>query len=251
MTQLLQHAAKMQQLLRRNGLVLAGFVVLVTGCGRTGESPSTATPSASVSATPSAVAEAEPSPSVAEPSPETSDSTLISPEGISSARLGMTLGELKSILGSETEFTVESPFIVDFDAIAVRRNDETLYHILYLAGETFGDDDVIQGLYTDNRRFRTAEGIGPGTPLTEAEQAYGEATLSYNTQNESREYARFERQPASNVSFATGNGNDNPAGVYASSNDDYNETTEYRSDATIQSVLVICLTEGCAPTATN
>jgi hypothetical protein len=248
MTQLLQHATKRHQLLLRKGLILAGLIVLATGCGRASESSPTETPSASTPVTPSPIAEAETNPSPAS-SPAATDSTVISPEGMGSAQLGMTLGELKGILGDETEFAVESPFIVDFDAIAVRRNGETLYHILYLAGETFGDDDVIQGLYTDNTRFRTAEGVGPGTPLTEAEQAYGEATLAYNTQNESREYARFERQPASNVSFATGNGNQNPAGVYASSNEDYNETTEFRSDATIQSVLVICLTDGCAPAA--
>jgi hypothetical protein len=249
MAQLLQHATKQHQRLRRQGLILTGLIMLASGCGRTSESSSLETPSASAPGTPSVVAEADATPSPVPPSPVATDSTVISSEGIGSAQLGMTLGELKGVLGSETEFVVESPFIVDFDAIAVRRNGETLYHILYLAGETFGDDDVIQGLYTDNTRFRTAEGVGPGTPLTEAEQAYGEATLAYNTQNESREYARFERQPASNVSFATGNGNENPAGVYAASNEDYNETTEFRSDATIQSVLVICLTDGCAPAA--
>jgi hypothetical protein len=251
MTRLLQNPTKTYQPQQIRRLVLAGWMILLAGCGRTSQPIPTTTPSAIVSETPSAVAEAEPSPSMPSPSPDTGTSSLISPEQIGAAQLGITLGELKATLGPDANFTVESPFIVDFDAIAVSQNGETLYYILYLAGETFTDDDVIQGLYTDNTRFRTAAGVGPGTPLTEAEQAYGEVTLSYNTQNESREYARFERQPDNNISFATGNGAENLAGVYAGSNEDYNETREYRSDATIQSVLIICLAEGCSADAAS
>ncbi len=159
----------------------------------------------------------------------------------------MTLAELKQRLGRDTEFLVKAPFIVDFDAIAVRKGGETQYYILYLAGQSFADGDVIQGVFTDNPRFRTAEGVGAGTTLQDAVKAYGKATLAYNTGNESREYARFERQPATNLSFATGNGNVNPAGVYASPVSEYNESQNYRAEATIQSVLVVCLTDACAP----
>jgi hypothetical protein len=159
----------------------------------------------------------------------------------------MTLAELKQALGSDVEFTAKSPFMVDFDAIAVRKNGEIQYYILYLAGQSFSDTEVIQGLLTDNPTFQTAEGVGPGTTLSVAEQAYGKATVSYNTQNESREYARFERQPAANISFATGNGSTKPAGIYPSPTREYNETQEFQADATIQSVLVVCLTDACAP----
>jgi len=159
----------------------------------------------------------------------------------------MTLAELKQKLGTEAEFVVKAPFIVDFDAIAVRKSGKTQYYILYLAGQSFSDGDVIQGVLTDNPKFLTAEGVGAGTTLQNAVQVYGKATLSYNTQNESREYARFERQPAPNISFATGNGNSNPAGVYSSPKSEYNETQDYRAEATLQSVLVVCLTDGCAP----
>jgi hypothetical protein len=159
----------------------------------------------------------------------------------------MSLGELKELLGSEAEFTVESPFITDFDAIAVRKDGDVAYYILYLAGETLTDADVIQGLLTDNPTFQTAEGVGVGTPIAEAEEVYGSANLSYNTLNESREYARFQEQPANNISFATGNGSQNPAGIYVEPIGEYNETENFREDATIQSVLVICLSEVCAP----
>lgn len=232
----------------RLGLVLTSLTVLATGCGGASEtSAADSTPTASVASPSPAVVAEEPSPSVSSPTPESADSTLISATGIGPAQLGMTLGDLKAALGSETEFAVESPFIVDFDAIAVRQGEEVLFYILSLPDQPLTDADPIEGLYTDNPKFHTDAGVGPGISLPQAEQAYGTATLSYNTQNESREYARFERQPSTNLSFATGNGNQNTAGVYPSPTQEYNETQEYRDDATIQSVLVICLTEGCTP----
>ncbi|MBD2460403.1 hypothetical protein H6G89_05040 [Oscillatoria sp. FACHB-1407] len=158
----------------------------------------------------------------------------------------MTLGELKQKLGASAEFEVKSPFIVDFDAIAVRQSGEVKYYILHLAGQPLQDADVIQGLLTDNPSFKTAAGVGPGTSIQQAEAAYGKATLSYSTSNESREYARFEDQPADNVSFATGNGNTETAGVYPSPIGEFNETQTFREGATIQSVLIVCLSENCA-----
>lgn len=179
------------------------------------------------------------------------ENVLISPKGIGPAQLGMTLGELKQQLGSEAEFTVQSPFIVDFDAIAVRQAGEVQYYILYLADQSFTDTDVIQGLLTENPKFKTAEAVGPGTSLAQAEQVYGAVKLSYNTDNESREYARFANQPAGNISFSTGNGNTSPAGIYTSPTGNYNETEQFKADAAIQSILVVCLTEDCVPSATS
>lgn len=230
------------------GLVLASSMAIATGCGSSSNSSSLeSSPTVSASPVSPTATEVEPSPEVSPPTPTAADSTLISATGIGPAQLGMTLGDLKQILGAETEFTVESPFIVDFDAIAVRQGEETLFYILSLPGTPPTDADPIEGLYTDNPKFRTEADVGPGTSLQAATQAYGPVTLSYNTQNESREYARFARQPSTNISFATGNGNQDAAGVYASPTQEYNETSEFRDDATIQSVLVVCLTEGCTP----
>jgi hypothetical protein len=172
--------------------------------------------------------------------------TRISETGIGAAQLGISLGELKQVLGPEVEYQVQSPFMVDFDAIAVTQNGKTQFYILYLAGQSFADTEVIQGLMTDNPAYKTEQGVGAGTTIRQAETVYGKATLSYNTSNESREYARFARQPAPNISFATGNGNTETAGIYPSSTGEFNETQQYRESATIQSVLVVCLTEECA-----
>jgi hypothetical protein len=173
------------------------------------------------------------------------ESDLISANGIGVARLGMTLGDLKDILGEGTEFEEQSPFIVDFDAIAVRQNGEALFYILYLAGEAPEDSEPIQGLWTDNPRYQTAEGIGAGTSLQDAVSAYGQATLAFNYDNEGREYVRFANHPAPNLSFRTGTANEQLAGLYADTSSSYNETQDYQPEATIQSVLLICLAEGC------
>ncbi|MBW4465847.1 MAG: hypothetical protein KME07_10475 [Pegethrix bostrychoides GSE-TBD4-15B] len=229
----------------------AGALLLLTLAGCNGSSDSQiSAPSPAASASPqspvtsSPQVSATPSPS---PSPETS---LISAQGIGAARLGMTYGDLKRTLGADAELAVKSPFIADFDAVAIRQAGEVQYYILYLSGQTLSDSDPIQGILTDNPKFRTAENIGTKTPISEAEQVYGQATLSYNTQNESREYARFAKQPPA-LSFGTGNGNASPAGIYATPQASYNETQQFREDAVIQSVLVVCLTEDCSSESPN
>lgn len=237
-------------LLVKSCVILFGFALWITGCNSSSAPPTTTsseTPTASTTPTPTPVAEPNRTPTAQAPEAE---NVLISPKGIGVAELGMTLGELKQRLGTEVELTVESPFIVDFDALAVRKAGEVQYYILYLAGQSLTDQDAIQGLLTDNPKFQTVEKIGSGSTIQEAEQVYGQATLSYNTQNESREYARFANQPAGNISFGTGNGNATSAGVYASPSDAYNETQQFKNEAVIQSVLVVCLTEDCVPPAT-
>jgi hypothetical protein len=221
------------------------LVTLLTGCNDSAQAPTAATP-----ATPATASSSPPSSPADSPSPSptaATESTLISGKGIGAAQLGITLGALKQALGTEATFTVKSPFIVDFDAIAVQKDGKVQYYILYLADQSFSDQDVIQGLFTDNPKFRTAEGIGAGSTLQAAEQAYGNATLAYNTDNEAREYARFDRQPAPNLSFGTGTGNVQSAGIYPAAAGGYNETQEFKPDATIKSVLLVCLAEECAP----
>jgi hypothetical protein len=206
------------------------------------QSPSPSTTPSTVAVSPS------PSPSQSPPaSPEPEEQT-ISQQGIGAARLGMTLGELKQKLGPGVELKVKAPYIVDFDAIAVERSGEVQYYILYLTGQTFKDTDVIQGLLTDNSQFRTAEDVGPGTSIATAEQAYGRATLSYNTDNESREYVRFANQTTGNLSFSTGNGSSG-GGIYPSPLSTYNETQQFKPDAKIKSIWVVCLTEDCVKPA--
>lgn len=173
---------------------------------------------------------------------------LISGNGIGVAQLGMSFGELKQALPDDVEYIIESPFIVDFDAIAVRQDDDTKFYLLYLAGESFTDEDIIQGLMTTNSAYKTAEGVGVETSIREAEGIYGEATLSYNLANESREYVRFENHPGGNLAFGVYGGGAEAAdysGIYANPAAEYNETQDYVEGATIQTILVVCVAEAC------
>lgn len=224
-------------------LLLVGSLVMLLGCQETTPPTAGDTPTTDESVTAPPTEDGSPSEETPGASPDAS-STQISATAFGIAELGMTLGDLKAAL-PEATFEVQSPFMVDFDAIAVSQNGEVQFYILYLAGDTFDDNAIIQGMLTENPAYRTAEGIGPGSPIAEAEAAYGNATLAYNTENESREYVRFEQHPAGNLAFGTGSGAE--AGVYPEVDASYHETEEYRPDATIQSAMIICLTEDCAP----
>ncbi|NEP46199.1 MAG: hypothetical protein F6K35_46195 [Okeania sp. SIO2H7] len=178
--------------------------------------------------------------------------TTVTEQGLGVAKLGMTLDELKQALPN-LEFTPQAPFIVDFDAIAVQNQGETLFYILHLAGSPLGSGDRIQGLLTNHPLFKTPEDVGVGTPVHAAEVPYGKAILSYNTGNESREYVRFENHPATNISFGTQanvvdqNSPSSPlAGIYETPSNQYNETDVYQVDAAIEAILIVCLSAACS-----
>ena len=158
----------------------------------------------------------------------------------------MTLGEVKQALGPETSFKVESPYIVDFDAIAVQQGGKALFYILYPADTQLADTDKFEILVTDNSQFQTAEGVGPGMPLKQAETIYGQATLSYHMANESREYAKFAQQPADRIHFRPKASNEvRFAGIYPTPPQEYNETQEFAADTAIATVEVLCPDQSC------
>ncbi|NJO73948.1 MAG: hypothetical protein HC833_09510 [Leptolyngbyaceae cyanobacterium RM1_406_9] len=110
-------------------LIYSSILLWLSACGT-----SPVSPEASVPDNTPAVEEVAPSPSPSLSNVETTvpDELLISSEGIGLAKLGITLGELKQSLGAETEFVVESPFMVDFDAIAVRQGGRgSVLHSLF------------------------------------------------------------------------------------------------------------------------
>lgn len=175
-----------------------------------------------------------------------SENQKISAEGIGRAKVGMTFGQLKKLLGAKAEFIVKSPFMVDLDAIAVSESGSVQFYILYPAWTTLTDSQVIQYLMTDNPVYRTERGVGPGTLLTKAEAVYGDATLFYNTENESREYVKFVNQASANISFRPHAPEEQQfAGIYPSSPNSYHETKEFNKNSSIASVLVSCPVEKC------
>lgn len=203
------------------------------------------TPSPTATASPAESPNLNPSPS---PSPSESATALeITAQGIGPAKLGMTYGELKKAL-PEATFEVKKPFIVDFDAIAVQQGGQTLFEILYPAGDSLSESAPIEILRSENPNTRTAEGVGPGTPLSQAESAYGKATLSYNLDNEGREYVSFANTPIERLNFRLGAYGDNSLqGIYdqATGEGGNRETNRYKEGATIQAIELTCVPGKC------
>ncbi len=183
------------------------------------------------------------------------EKVLISSSGIGKAKLGMTLGQLKQI-SPDTKFEVISSFTVDTNAIAVSQKDIVQYYILYPTGTasnprraTLSDDDPITTLLTANDRYQTKAGIKVGTLIKEAEEIYGDAVLTYNSEAES-EYITFKEQNSENIRFrassfkliANGIGF---SGIYPKYPGVSYTTDKYRDDAAIAAIEVSCDPKNC------
>ncbi len=213
---------------------LTGILIALAGCNsspvsQTSPPPQPSAPSQTASSTSVPVAAAVPPATAAE---------TISEAGIGTAKLGMTVGDLKKQLGANYKFEVKSPFMVDFDALAVSQASKVQFYIVYPAGTPPTNSQRIQALITDNPAFRTAEGVGASTLIKEAEAVYGKATLSYNTSNESREYVTFAKKNYRKIAFRAGKKGGGFAGIYSAQNAEYNETIKYQDGAFIKSVEV-------------
>jgi len=165
-------------------------------------------------------------------------SVAIGDRTIGEAKVGMTFGQLKQALGSTAQFKVESPFMVDFDAVAISRSGKVQYRIIYAAGTKLKDTDVIELLMTENANYKTVQGVGPGMTLKQAEAIYGKATLSYNVDNESRENVVFAKQPTRKIMFVPKAEGKQFAGVYGAGKGGFYETNKYQPNAVIKSVMV-------------
>jgi len=167
-----------------------------------------------------------------------SASVAIGDRAIGEAKVGMTFGQLKKALGSTAQFKVESPFMVDFDAVAISRSGKVQYRIIYAAGTKLKDTDVIELLMTDNANYKTVQGVGPGMTLKQAEAIYGQATLSYNVDNESREGVVFAKQPTRKIMFVPKADGKQFAGVYGAGKGGFYQTNKYQPNAAIKYVMV-------------
>ena len=184
------------------------------------------------------------------------DEFLISAEGIGKAKLGMSVAELKQVSDPETEFEIISSFMADVNAIAVSQKGLVQYYILYPAGTTSHpdrstptDNDPIALLMTDNYNYQTEEGVKVGMPIEEAEKIYGNATLAYNREGESREYITFGDNPA-NLKFVASlfkSISDGLAfsGIYPEYPGVVYTTDKYKNDAAIAAIEVGCTVDNC------
>jgi hypothetical protein len=163
---------------------------------------------------------------------------MIRADGIGDGRIGMTIGELRAALRPDMTVGTLAPYMVDIDALAVVQGNDTVYHVLIVAGEPSSDDAPIELLATSHRGVRTEDGVGPGDTLADAAAAWGEPRLSYNTNDESREWATFPALPPSIMVRVMPADDTAPfAGIYATQHE-FNETDRYDPAARITMILV-------------
>jgi len=165
-------------------------------------------------------------------------STLIGPDRIGVARIGMTMAQLKQSLDPQSALLARRPFMVDVETIPVVREGVIQFHVLVPVGTKVNDALVIPALLTTNPAFKTQDGVGPGLPLREAARLYGQPTLSYNTSNESRETVTFAQQPSRLIRFGVKGGATGMAGVYPILRREFRQTQRYYPSASISYVLV-------------
>ena len=168
----------------------------------------------------------------------------ISATGVGSAVVGSTAAQLRTQLGPEYTVDLAGEVLVDVKGYEVRKNGD----LVFVAAAVTGTDDLLPSEPLDIFIVRdegptTADGLGVGTTISEGVAIYGDATLSYNVESESREFVQFDNQPDW-LSLRTGSGP--TAGIYpADAEGPFFETTVFNPDAPITSVWVQCSRSGC------
>ena len=146
------------------------------------------------------------------------------------ATLGNTETGLAVELGSSYTLTPGVTPFVDLEGAEVSQGGVTQFYALRSSGE--GPELTV--FITDNSEYQLASGIGPGATVDDAVAAYGAATVSFNTDNESREFAVFDRGPAGRVQFQVeGPTAGETAGNYDPVADGFNETTDIRPGSVV------------------
>ena len=165
------------------------------------------------------------------------DIQTITSQGFGRAELCLTGGQLQERFPNLVfeSYQGQGP-LVDTEGVTARDRDGA---IAFYALAVVGEGPKLNVLVTDNPDYKTREGVGPGTLIAEATLHYGAARLSYNVNNESREFVAFQYGPEG-ILFRTGSGAE--AGIYASSGE-YNETDRFREGAKIREVWT--LARGC------
>jgi len=168
------------------------------------------------------------------PTASAQDDTLISGTGAGPAIVGSTLAQLEDQLGDDYTISDEVRITVDFSGHVVTRGNS----VQFRAVKANEPGNQLSLFIVNNNSFETAEGVGPGTLIADAEAIYGEATLSWNPDQESREFVSFANGPEGRVAFRTPGIAGTNVGVYA---DGEFETNDFDDAATIAAVWISCV----------
>jgi hypothetical protein len=170
------------------------------------------------------------------------ENQVITNKNVGVAKLGMTLGELKQVLGESATFKPVALGVDVGEGIKVIQDDNVRYILGFADGnQLITDNSQITMITVSNPDYRTKEGVGPGTPLKTAVAAYGQATLSYNVNNENREYIQFARGLGANPQVLISSNQwtiTDYAGIYPDTQGEFNQTQKYHDHAAIGSITI-------------
>lgn len=164
---------------------------------------------------------------------------LITNQNIGPVKLGMTLAQLKQVLGEEAKFAPTSLGVDAGAGIKVIQEGTLQYVLGFSAEKQPTDNSVINSITVVNPDYRTNTGVGPGTPLKQAVAIYGPATLSYNWNNEGREFIEFEQKLGLGILIRSNQWTITDfAGIYPDTKAEFNETQQYHEHAGIGSITI-------------
>lgn len=166
----------------------------------------------------------------------TASALVITEFGIGPALLGMTADEIQAALGPDYTVTAQDEIRVDFSGFNVLYEGD----IVFSAAKSF-EGDFIVAFITNHPDVAFANGIGPGSGLAGMVTAFGPGNLSFNYDNEGREFFNFDDDSVvpRNASIETQLGHSGHAGLYTT-DDTFNQTTEFDPNGVVKSIWVTC-----------
>lgn len=120
---------------------------------------------------------------------------LIEENGVAGIGAPATLGNFAAAFQQGTVLSFYSTFMVDFSALCARSDGGDAICALAFAEDDYAPDAGVESLIVASPVCNTLAGVGPGTPVATAVEAYGAATFSFSWENEGREFVSFANAP--------------------------------------------------------
>lgn len=122
---------------------------------------------------------------------------MITETGIAGIENPATLGDFVEAFPADTALAFQPVYMVDFGALCALSGGEDAICAIFESYDVDAYDGNIEvmamGVYAD--QCRTAEGVGPGTSIADAINAYGDPRFGFSYENEAREYVSFAEAP--------------------------------------------------------
>lgn len=177
---------------------------------------------------------------------------VITETGIAGIENPATLGDFVEAFPADAALAFEPAYMVDFGALCALSGGEDAICAIFESYDVDAYDGNIEvmamGVYAD--QCRTAEGVGPGTSIADAVEAYGEPRFGFSYENEAREYVSFAEasdaysfRAGSETGEATQGQGNQPSGRFGGDyagveGDSYFETAAALPDARIWEIWI-------------